>query len=356
MDDLKSILIVKMTAIGDVVTATPVAESIRKAYPEAHIAWLVDERCREAVIGNPYVDEILMWDTSNCWKGFRTALGVIKQMRSARFDVAIDFQGLAKSSIMAYLSGAKLRIGFANGREHSSLLYNRTLECDVVPHRMSCHRLLLDLVGIPEESASRDMLISLTEEHRIECGQLLAMEGVKDNEDVVALVPATTRRHKHWVEDRWAHVADAMSGMGLVPVFLGGPNDIDLVEAIRGKTKTRTMSLAGKTTLKVAAALTERARLTVAVDTGLMHISVAVGTPTVALYGPTAEWRNHTSRPNFTVVIKDFSCAPCYRKPTCENYDCMRAITVDDVMEAAAGLPAGPPEPGAAGEKRRVSC
>ena len=336
MENLKSILLVKMSSIGDVVMSTPVAESVRKAYPDAYIGWLVEEKCRDVVIGNPYLDEVFVWSRTSGIRSLRSAREVIRRMRARRFDVAIDFQGLAKSAIMTYLSGAALRIGYADCKEHNTFLYNKTVECGVWPHRMRCHRLLLEPIGIQMESVSPNMLIPLSDEHTDRSLELLIAHGVLDRDNIVVLVPATTFAFKHWIEDRWASVADELwTRLGLIPVFLGGKGDVELIERIRARAKTRTVSLVGQTTWAVAAATAKRARLTVAVDTGLMHSSVAVGTPTIALYGPTPEWKEHVSRPNFKLLMKEFPCAPCRPRRACEGFDCMKAITVEDVVAAA---------------------
>ncbi|MDO8585842.1 MAG: glycosyltransferase family 9 protein [Armatimonadota bacterium] len=327
----KSILLVKLSAIGDVVMATPVAESLRRAFPSARIAWLVERRCADAVIGNPHLDEVLV---SERLRGLsfiptlKTALG----LRARRFDLAIDLQGLARSALMVLASGAKSRIGFDNGREFSHLCYNVRVGCDVKPHGMACHRKLLEPLGIAPDAASRQMLFPLSEDDISAARELLSARGLSEDSRLAALAPATTRAYKHWVEDRWAELADRLSAqMGMTPVFLGGPSDRALIARIQAAMSRPSVSLAGETSIKSAAAVVKRSQLSVTVDNGLMHVSVALGAPTVGICGPTTAWMNHVDRPNYRVVMKEFACAPCRKRVTCEQFDCMRAISVDDV-------------------------
>lgn len=328
------ILIVKFSAIGDVVMATPSAESLRQAYPDAHIAWLVEKRCADAVVGNPHLDEVLVYERT---RGFSGVIAAAREMRKRRFDMAVDLQGLARSAIMGFLSGARTRIGFADGREHSNWLYNKRVECGILPHGMSCHRLLLKAAGVPDELISDGMLFPLSTGDEEKAKELLETAGL-GGARIFALAPATTRAYKHWIDERWSQLADLLAEQGVTPVFLGGPSDAHLIERIRDACKSQTVSLAGKTTLKVAASVLKLSVGAVAVDNGLMHISIALGVPTVAVFGPTTAYRNHAHRPNFTVVRRDFPCAPCRQRVTCDDYDCMRAVSVNDVLSAIAFL------------------
>jgi heptosyltransferase-1 len=334
----KRILIVKLSAIGDVVMATPTAQSIRLAYPNAHIAWLVEKRCADVLKGNPNLDEVLVYDRQRGAKALPAAISMAIRLRRLRFDTAIDLQGLARSGVMAFASGARTRIGFADGRESSHIFYNKRVKCSVEPHGMSCHRTLLHAIGISLDRCSDTMLFPLSDDDRASAGALLASVGLPENARIASLCPGTTRAYKHWVEERWAELADWLSGQGYTPVFLGSPVEEPLISRIRLAAKCDTISLAGKTSLKAAAAVLATSALSVTVDNGVMHMSVALGVPTVAVFGPTTAYINHVERPNFAVARKDFACAPCRRKITCENFDCIRAVTVEDVASACEKL------------------
>lgn len=357
MESAQTVLIVKPSSIGDVVMATPMAEALKRSCPTARLTWLVDDRCKDVILGNPYVDEVLVWKRAGGLDGLRSTAGLVRAMRSRDLDVAIDAQGLARSALMAYLSGAKRRVGFAGGREGSSLLYNVRVDCGPPPHDMKSNLKLLEALGVAPDAISSNMLFPLTEDDLRGARELLVSAGAQQTCSIAALAPATTRPNKHWVESRWSELADALhSRFGLTPVFLGSGSSAEMVERIRSQSHVPTVSLVGATTLKLAGAVIRTARLAVAVDTGLMHISVALGVPTVAIFGATSAWLNHAERPSFAVVRKDFPCAPCRKKVTCENVDCMLAVSVDDVAEAAARLLDARPAADRNGKKSGAQC
>lgn len=342
----KRILIVKLSAIGDVIAATPAAKSIRKAYPNAHIAWFVEKRCSDVLKGNPNLDEILVYDRKRGAKGIFGAIAMAARLHGLRFDTVVDLQGLARSAAYGFASGAKTRIGFANGREFSHIFYNKRVECSVMPHGMSCHRTLLQAIGINPDEASDTMLFPLSDDDRTSARALISSLGLSGSRRLAALSPGTTRAYKHWVEERWTGLADWLSQSGLTPVFIGSPTEVPLIERIRAGTHCETVSLAGKTSLKTAAAVIASSDLSIAVDNGIMHMSVALGVPTVAVFGPTSAWVNHAHRPNFAIARKEFPCAPCRRRDTCADFDCMRALSLEDVVAVCEKAMAGAAERG----------
>jgi heptosyltransferase I len=338
----KSVLLVKLSSIGDVVMASPVAEAIRRAYPDVFLAWLVEDRCRPVLEGNPYLDEIISWPRPT---RFGPALRIIRKLRSHHFDFSVDLQGLAKSSALAYLSGAKKRVGFAKGRECSALLYNAPVECGRLPHSMDCYRALLGPLGTEASPTSPRMCFPISDQDMVSARELLESVGIKPEHGFAALAPATTRDAKHWIEERWSELADELSSkFGLSIVFLGSRADTDMLERIRSRMHVASISLAGQTTLKTAGAVIKESQLMVSVDTGLMHIAVALGVPTIAVYGPTSAWENHIHNANFRVARKDLPCAPCHKRVTCTDFDCMLAVSVEDVITLAAELLADNPQ------------
>ena len=341
-DKCKRILIVKLSSIGDVVMATPVAKALRTAFPDSHIAWVVESKSKDAVIGNPYVDEVIIWNRTPSagtvlQKTWGVLSGLIKLrpiLRSRKFDVAIDFQGLLRSALVTRVSGTRYRIGYDNGREGSTLFYNVRFP---TRHRKvrgpQQYLKLLELLGI--HTNDLDMHVPLGDDDRAFAGELISSAGPDADAPVVALCPATTWPQKHWTDEGWAQFADVIvSEHHALPVFLGSSADTESISHIRSLMKHNALDAAGKTTLKQASALIEKSSLTIGVDTGLLHISLALGRPTVGIFGPT-RWQHLTSHGNLVVVSKRLACAPCMRHPTCKHFDCMREITAEDVLSAA---------------------
>jgi heptosyltransferase-1 len=344
------ILLVRLSAIGDVVVATPVIRALRQAYPGAYLAWVVEEKAAGVLRGNPDLDEVIVWPRI-AWRadaagavGRLRCLGknaaFITAIRGRGFDVAIDFQGLLRSGGLAWASGAPHRIASVGTREGSRFLYTiRVPRGEDTSSRQRCLDLLRPL-GV--SSTDRRMSVWFDDHDREAAARLLRRSGVQER--FACLCPATTWRHKHWREEHWATLGDRLAReSGLHPVFMGAAADRPLIDRIRARMTAPALVAAGETTLKQAAALLERSRLVVSVDTALMHIGVAVGAPVIGLCGP-SYWPGFQDYENFRLIRKPYPCSPCLRHPTCRNDDCMTAIPASEVLEVARELlmPAGP--------------
>lgn len=339
------ILIVKLSAIGDVVMTTPVAKALRTAFPSAYIAWVVEPKSKDVVIGNPYLDEVIVWDrppdltwnplsVASTWKSL-WALG--RELRAKRFDVAVDLQGLLRSALAARSSGAQHVVGFDNGREGSTRLYTHLYPLSRTGTRGPQRYLdVLNLLGV--NATDTEMCVPVGEDDRAHARKLLDEESAKclpGRRLIAALAPATTWPHKHWTEEGWAGLADGLvSRYDALPVFLGAPVDAELIGRIRGLMSREPGNIVGRTTLKQAGAILEAADLVFGVDTGLLHMSIALGRPTIGVFGPT-RWKHLMRDDLLSVVVKDMDCMPCMRHPTCTDYACMKAITPDDVLAEA---------------------
>jgi heptosyltransferase I len=343
------ILLVRLSAIGDVVVATPVIRALRQAYPSAYLAWVVEEKAADVVRGNPDLDDVIVWPRLSArghgvgpagrWYSLRQNMAFVRDLRRRRFDVAVDFQGLLRSALVTWAAGAGVRIASEGTREGSALLYTiRVPRGEDPSSRQRCLDLLRPLAVA---STDRRMHLWFDDQDRHAASRLLQSGGVGSR--FACLCPATTWRHKHWREEQWAALADRLAReCDLHPVFMGAAGDRPMIDRIRGRMSASAFVAAGETTLKQAAALLERADLVVAVDTALMHIGVAVGTPVIGVCGPSYwpgfqdyEQDGDGRAARFRLVREPYPCSPCLRHPTCQNDDCMAAIQASDVFEAA---------------------
>ena len=335
----RRILVVKLSAIGDVLMATPVAKALRDAFPEAYIAWIVERKSADVVLGNPYLDEVIVWERAKTGRilgdavRFAASLARLRrELRSRRFDVCVDLQGLLRSACVCVASGARRRIGFADGAEGSVYLYHERF--DPGGDEVNAQQRNLDILKalgvdstdtamhMPVTDADRDFAARFFEEH--------GLEGRK----VVAFCPATTWVNKHWTRGGWSGLSDLLGqAYDARTLIMGSKADIPLAEAISDGASRKPVISAGATTLKQAGALMERCAAVIGVDTGLLHMAVALDRPSVGLFGASA-WRCFLKKDNFVWLAKDFPCSPCRRHPTCKNIDCMQAITPEDVAAA----------------------
>ncbi len=341
---MQRILIVRTSAIGDVVFASPLAAALRRTFPQAHIAWVVEPGIDALVAPDPSIDECIVWPKREwsqllrrgrliaLWQRVRTFRA---RLRARRFDVALDLHGLAKSALIAWLSGAPRRIGLG-GREGSRWLVTEVVARGGDRARIGSEYLhLAQYLGLQIDDFLPRLHVDADAQRR--AAELLARNGLAPGGYAV-FAAFTTRPQKHWFEASWRELAAALSQRtGLVPVLLGGPADRAGAAAIVGGAPG-VVDLTGQTNLAEAAALVRSAALIVGVDTGLTHMGTAFSVPTVALFGSTCPY-TITGRSNARVIWLGLSCAPCHRRPTCGGaWNCMREITVSRVMHEAAAV------------------
>lgn len=338
----ESILIIRLSAIGDVVVTTPVVRALRAAKPDAHIGWVVEPAAKGFLEGNPFLDEVIVWDRKKGGLKWGDLMQVRSQLRTRRWDWVVDCQGNLRSALVARLSGGRTIVGNTNAKEHADWLYHRKVERSEADRssRQRCLDLLRPL-GI--ESRDRRMVVAVSNAERAAAKDVLTQLGIVSSARYTCLVPATTWPQKHWFEAEWAALADRMrASLGLTPVILGGPADVPMATRIAEAARGNVVIAAGKTSLKTAAALLEGAQVNVAVDTGLMHASVAVGTPTVGVCGA-SWWHGFADYERFALVREEMHCSPCLHRPECDGrFDCMRALTPERVLAAARGLLGSP--------------
>jgi len=345
--ECKSILIIKLSSIGDVVMTTSVAETLRREYPSAHIAWIVEEKSKDALIGNPFIDEVIVWRRSaGKRRGLSKYIRFIpslyelgNELKKHNFDIAIDFQGLLRSALVGVASGAKYRIGSDDAGECATLFYNKHAYMpERMPENARRHVTLLELIRVFSENSR--MFFPVSDSDRLFARGFLAEEDRPGTKyaGFVGMCPATTWAQKHWTEEGWAALADRLAAeYSLLPVFLGSKADQALILRIMSKMERRAANAAGNTTLNQAGAIMEQCSVVFAVDTGLLHISMALDRPTVGIFGPTY-WSHFTKHDNFVPVRSTRECMPCLRHPTCEKFDCMTELSADDVLLAAESM------------------
>ena len=303
------IAIVKLSALGDVIHALPVARALRRRFPDAALTWIVETRARPLLRDHPDLDRVIPVDTRRwrrlAWRP-RSAARLLRdlrrlrsRMRRGRFDIALDLQGLAKSGVLTRLTGAPMRIGFA--RSHSRELSWLAVTHPVAPPPSAAHVVdqylsLLAPLGI--ERVTPEFHVPARPEADKVIDGFLREHGVKPGERLVALNPGAGRPNKQWPIEHFWSLAQRLGGEAEARVLLlWGPGEIDLARRIGEGLATRPL-LAPPTDLDHLTALLRRVSLIVAADTGPLHLAAAVGTPALGLYGPTRAERNGPYGPN----------------------------------------------------------
>jgi len=296
--------IVKLSSLGDVIHALPVARALRRARPDAHLTWIVEAREYALLKDHPDLDVVVPVDT-RLWRrliwrpaGARQVVGKVARLtsriRSARFDVAIDLQGLMKSGLLMAYTGAPLRIGFSadHCRERLNCLFtNRRVRPPArAVHVVDQYLSLLVPLGVEPGPVEFHVPIPALAERRMD--EFLGEQGVKRHDLLVAINPGAGRHNKRWPVAHFRRLADRLAQEPDVRVLLlWGPDEIHMARQIRDGLHPRAI-LAPPTDLHELAALLRRSALMVANDTGPLHLAAALGTATVGLFGPTRAERN----------------------------------------------------------------
>ncbi len=342
LKNINRILIVKLSSIGDVVHSLPTLKSLRDTYPSAHIAWVVEEKSKDVILDNPLLDEIIIFEKER-WKktlfkskntrdSIKDIFAFSSLLRQKKFDVAIDLQGLLRSSFITFFSGAKIRLGYQDSREFSHIFYNLKIKPASVPqHAVDRYLFVAKFLGA--DTSRVEFPLFVRDEEKIYAKEIFNSHGIKKEDITVGLNPGASILHNQWRWENFAKLGDILQEKYKAKIILfGGPQDINAAREIYNIMKTKPINLAGLTTIKQLASVISFCNLFVGNDTGPMHIAVAMGVPVVAIFGPADPSRTGPYGKKHKVVYKKLPCAPCFRHPTCTDYKCMNIITVEDVL------------------------
>ena len=342
MNSPRSILLVKLSAIGDVVHTLPLLEVLRENYPEARIDWLVEQDSSEIIKGHRALDRVIVSRRKSWQKRLFKAGGpsgvlgeiiqFLKELRSEEYDLVIDNQGLLKSGLLIGLSRGRRKIGTTGGREGSHLfLTERPLFVDYNQHALERYLKIAEYLKCRKNSWRGDIPVQNSDKEFID--RFIHDQGVHEAR-LIAINPVAKWKTKLWDSHKFARLADRIrKELGCKVVFTGSEHDRAVIHDMMRMMDRDSANLAGQTTLKELAYLYSRCRLIISTDTGPMHIAAAMGRPVVALFGPTAPLRTGPYGKNHTVVRDEIDCSPCFKK-RCSHMKCMKNVTVDTVFDS----------------------
>ena len=339
-----NILIVKLSALGDVVQTIPAFEALRNHYPTAHISWLVEEGAAELLEYYPGLDEVYVCHRKSWLKRLKkpllwpaVALDIIRfsrQLRNRYYDVIIDFQGLLKSGIWVGLARGGRKIGFDGTREGSWRFLNERLPpYDPDRHALDRYLDVARYLGAEVGNILAHDPWTQAEEHQF---KNRLSELTRNGESPLVLChPMSRWQTKIWPQSNFARLAvEIVEKLHATVVFTGSAEDRDAIaDVMRQVGHSGVHNWAGVTNLRELAYLCKRATVVISTDSGPMHLAAVLGTPVVAIFGPTAPWRTGPYGHVHRVLRTERDCSPCFQR-SCETVDCMTAIEVDDVFRA----------------------
>jgi heptosyltransferase-1 len=348
---IQRLLIVRLSAMGDVIHTLPAVHALRQAFPNAHIGWLIEERwaellcvpgsprrgCRSSL--RPLVDEVHSVNLK-AWRKSLFSISTLQRIatawndvRDTGYDVAIDLQGAMRSALLARWSGARVVYGAAGPRESpASLWYTRKAVASgrhVIEQNLSVAEGLVGHATGPPADVSRDLPCDPQAQQRIE--RRLAGFGISD---FAILNPGAGWGAKRWPAERYGEVARGLGALGLRSVLNYGPGEDELVRF--AELASGGAACAMKCSLTELISLTRRARLFIGGDTGPLHLAAALRVPVVAIYGPTDPARNGPYGTQSAVLRSPESVTSHARRAAADEG--LLAIGSDAVVAAARGL------------------
>jgi predicted lipopolysaccharide heptosyltransferase III len=332
---MNNIFVIKLRYIGDVLLATPTVRAIKAAHSDVRVTMMVNRGTEDVLSGNPDLDKIVVLDKGSLAAQWRLIAG----LRRRQFDTVIDLTDGDRSAFLSWISGAPVRIGFNDEHRWRGRCYTEVVQpVPGVRHRIDRDLEVLKPMSI--QAGSKDPQLWLMPEEENSANQLLDQLGVQRSQSIVILQPGARYWFKAWPPERFAELADQLTSRYGCQVLIGGSyQDIDLAQQIRQMAKSSPIIMAGRTAIKQFAAIAKKSALFVGSDSGAMHIASAVGTPVVALFGPSnpAEWGPRGGP--VEVLYKELDCRSCFH-PTCTRGEenCMRLIAVYEVFAAAQRL------------------
>ncbi len=332
------ILIIKPSALGDIVHSLPFLYSIKKHFPQAVVHWVVAKGLHTFLEGHPLIDKLWVMD-KNAWKrlsNLPTSLKEIRQLWSGlkreSFDVSVDLSGLLRSGLITWGAGARYRLGFKESDEGSPLFYSHKIEGGKEIHAIDRYLRIAAFMGCPVDEIRYPFA-------PYDDNPPLMAELPRD---YAVLAPSAGKEANRWPAEKFGRLA---ASLPVPTVVISSAAEEPVVRRVVDLSAGKAVSLAGRTSLKELIPVIRKARFFVTNDTGPMHIAAALDVPVFAIFGPANPVRTGPYGEMHTVIRQEIDCAPCYRWKPCSHWRCMEDLSVEKVLdvitEKMAGIDAG---------------
>ena len=362
--DFCKILLIKLSAVGDVVHTIPVLNKLRRRYPMAQLDWLVTPAIAELLRHHPAITQIIefereAWSTPWRLTPFSSFARLAAKLRAASYDLVVDMHGQFRTAVLTFATGAPARIGFdrprarvwdasprkfpeqarkhawQGAREGSWVAYTHHIPVPTLDlHAVDRYLNVGPILGLDSEPVDFSFPIPQSAVSWVEA--LLAEHGA-DGAEIVIMAPGTIWETKHWGSEKFAEVAGHFLSKGLAVILIGSQRERVVCEEVAALAPG-VIDLAGMTALSELAALIRRSAISITNDSGPMHLAVALDRPVVSIFGPTDPvWIGPYRRTN-AVLHADLECSPCYLrklKDCHHNHACMLGVSASVVIERA---------------------
>ena len=321
------ILIVKPSSLGDVVHSLPFLNAMNTCFPGAEIHWVIAKGLEDLLDGNPMIKRLWIIN-KDAWKKIDNAKNTVteikilfKGLKTEKFDLVIDLQGLLRSGIITSATRAPVRIGFQEAREGSRFFYTHKVKGGTDIHAVERYLKIAAFLGCD----TSEIIFPFPEADTISS----LIPHPSSFREYAILVPGARWKTKIWSPEKFGELA---SRLPVQSVVVGSKTDKDSADLIVTLSKGKAISLAGKTSLKELIAVMRKAKFVISNDSGPMHIAAALGIRVYAIFGPTDPLRTGPYGKGHTIIRTGEPCAPCFKK-TCEDVKCLEGLSVDKVFE-----------------------
>ena len=333
------ILIIKFSSLGDIILSTAALRAAREKFPPENfkISFLTREESKDILLRSPYIDELLVCDLKNKDRGLKGLWAIGHVLRKKNFDIVIDLQNSRASHILSYLSGCVNRYGYDNGK--FGRLLNHSIPDEKPPIDPVTHQFrILKMLGIDLLDNRLELWPSSEDAKAVD--ELLNAQWLSETQKIVGINISASQRWgtKHWPLEYLVCLCEELGLKDIRVVITGTEQDLvfanTLVNSLRN---TKIINACGKTSINELAVLIKSCDVFISADSSPLHIASAVGTPFIALFGPTDERRHLPPGKNYIVINKGLDCSPCY-KTKCRTKRCMIEITPAEVLAAVEKL------------------
>ena len=332
---MKNFLIVKLSAIGDVIHALPTAYALKETYPDCHITWVVEPPAYDLVEMCPYIDEVILFEKKKfkSLRGFLREYGPMKRkIQKRNYDAVLDLQGLFKSAAIARLGKAPVKLGMCNMRELSDRISRPVIgphaEGHIVERYLDVARALgcrVDEVRLTLDVPERDADLAR---------RIFSQAGANMDNPYAVFAIGANWPNKRWPAKHFARLSDKLYDKDIIPILVGGgPVDEQRAAEISSYTEIPPVNLVGKTNFRQLTYALQQAKFCLGGDTGPVHLASGLGTPTIMVMGPTDANRNGPYGQLENAIEADRPCRYCWQRACPKNLDCLEAITPRQVLE-----------------------
>ena len=348
-------LILRLSAIGDVIRTLPAVRAVKEHFPGSHITWVTEEPSESLLRSQPEIDDVILFPRKRwaggiksirrIWETLREMKNFVSFLRKQKFDVALDFHGILKSGIISLLSGAPKRIGFDRkaGKEWNYVFSNVRVSLTAGPlSRYDRNFALLKGTGFELKKAGYGLSIPSEDQKYVDSFFSKVSPALKKPVIVIHAGTSPKTAYKRWMPYNYAELADRLvCQIKASVIFTWGAAELEWVEGIRNRMRESSILAPRTETLTQLAEIFRRCDLYIGGDTGPMHIATCVDVPVIVIYGPTDPLMNEPFGRHLK-IRKEVGCNPC-RNRGCKDRRCLEAITADDVLDGAKKMLNSPP-------------